>query len=126
VTHRIAVVGAWLFQEFVEVIVPRRTLIFAVSRRNLAGGGWPAILLVFPIIADCRWPVGVVSFRLGRGLVSLEDSPDFLLAGGVVGGDVQELMCGARLLAPQFVDPGFAARLAEKRTDDIVVDDAGE
>ena len=50
VTHRIAVVGARLLLELVEVIVPGRALILAVGRRDHAGGGRPAVLLVLPII----------------------------------------------------------------------------
>ena len=65
-----------------------------------------------------------MSFRLRRVMVPLEDSPDRLLAGGVVGGDVQELVRGARLLATQFVDQGFAVHPAEERTDDVGIDDA--
>ena len=67
-----------------------------------------------------------MTFRLRRVLVPLEDGSDRLLAGGMVGGDVQELVHGARLLAPQFVDQGFAVRPAEERADDIGVDDAGK
>ena len=59
-------------------------------------------------------------------LVLLKDGLDRLLAGGVVGGDVQDLMRGARLLATQFVDQGFAMRPAEERADDVGVDDAWE
>ena len=65
-----------------------------------------------------------MSLCLCRMLVALEDGPDRLLAGGVAGGDLQELMRGARLLAPQFVDQGLAVRPAEERTDDVGIDDA--
>ena len=63
---------------------------------------------------------------LRRLRVALEDGPDRLLAGGVAGGDLQEFMCGVRLLAPQFVDQGLAVRPAEEHADDIGVDDAWE
>ena len=65
-----------------------------------------------------------MSLCLCRVLVALEDGPDRLLAGGVAGGDLQELVRGARILAPQFVDQGLAVRLAEERTNDVGVDDA--
>ena len=58
-----------------------------------------------------------MSLRLRRVLVLLEDCSDRLLARGVVGGDVQEFMGGARFLAPQFVDQGFTVRPAEERTE---------
>ena len=50
VVHRIAMVGAWLLQELVEVVVSRRALILALSRRDLADSGRPAVLLVLPIL----------------------------------------------------------------------------
>ena len=59
-----------------------------------------------------------------RALVALEDGPDHLLSGGVVSGNLQELVRSMRLLAPQFVDRGLAVRPAEERTDDVGVDDA--
>ena len=42
----------------------------------------------------------------------------------MVGSDLQELVRGTRLLAPQFVDQGLAVRPAEERTDDVSVNDA--
>ena len=69
-----------------------------------------------------------MSLRLRRVLVPIEDSPspNRLLAGGVVGSDVQELMRGARLMAPQFVDQGLAVRPPEEHADDVGVDDIRE
>ena len=93
---------------------------------DLTGSGRSAILLALPVVATRGRPVGVVTFRLCSMLVPLKDSPDRLLTGGVVGGDVQELVPSARLLAPQFVDQGLAVCPAEERTDDVGVDDAGE
>ena len=65
-----------------------------------------------------------MSLCLCRVLVALEDGPDRLLAGSVVCGNLQELVRGTRLLAPQFVDQGLAVHPAEERTDDVGVDDA--
>ena len=67
-----------------------------------------------------------MSLCLRRMLVALEDGPDRLLAGGVAASDLQELVRGARLLAPQFVDQGLAVRPAKERADDVVVNDAWE
>ena len=93
-------VGAWLVHELVEVVVSQRTLVLALGRRNLVRGGRSAVLLVLPILVARGGPVAVMSFCLCRVLVALEDGPDRLLAGGVVGGDLQELVRSARLLAP--------------------------
>ena len=100
VVHRTAMVGAWLLQELVEVVVSQRVLILALGRRDLAGGGRSAILLVLPVVVARGRPVAVMSLCLCRVLVALEDGIDRLLAGGVLGGDLQELMRGARFLAP--------------------------
>ena len=67
-----------------------------------------------------------MSLLLRRMLVALEDGPDCLLTGSVVCGNLQELMRGTRLLAPQFVDQGLAVRPAEERADDVGIDDAQE
>ena len=77
------------------MIVSGRALILAVGRRDFAGNGRPAILLVLPIITACGRPVGVVTFRIRHVLVPLKDGPDCLLAGGVVGGDVQKFFRGS-------------------------------
>ena len=119
-------VGAWLLQKLVELAVSRRALILALGRRDLAGGGRSTVLLVLPILAARGRPVAVMSLLLCRVLVALEDGPNRILAGGVAGSVLQELMRGARLLAPQFVDQGLAVHPAEERADDVGVDDAWE
>ena len=81
------------------MVISRIALILALGRRDLAGSGRPAVLLVLPILAVSGRPVAVMSLRPCRMLVTLEDGPDRLLAGGVAGGDLQELLRGARLLA---------------------------
>ena len=82
------------------MIVFGRALILAFGSCDFAGGGQPAVLLILPPLAACWGPVGAVSCRLCRGLIPHKDGSNCLLAGGVVGGDVQKLMNGARLLAP--------------------------
>ena len=100
VVHWIAMVGARLLQEQVEVVVSWQTLVLALGRRDLAGGGWLVVLLVLPVLAARGGPIAVTPLLFRCVLVSFEDGPDRLLAGGVVGGDLQELVRGARLLAP--------------------------
>ena len=50
VVHRIAMVGAWLLQELVKVVISRRALILVLGRRDLDGGGRSVILLVLPTL----------------------------------------------------------------------------
>ena len=117
-------VGAWLVQELVEVVVSRQMLVLAFGHRDLAGSGRSAVLLVLPVLAARGRPVIVMPLLFRRALVALPDGPDRFLDGGVVGGDLQELVRGARLLAPQFADQGLSVRSAEEHADDVVVDDA--
>jgi len=63
-------------------------LILALGCRDLAGGGRSTILLVLPILAARGRSIVVVSLCLCHVLVTLEDGPDRLLAGGMVGGDL--------------------------------------
>ena len=81
-------IGAWLLQELVEVVVSRRMLVLALGHRDLTGGGRSAILLVLSFLVARGRPVAVMSLRLCRMRVALEDGPDRLLAGGVVIGDL--------------------------------------
>ena len=93
-------VGIWLLQELVEVVVSWGALILALGRCDLAGGGRSAILLVLLVLAARGRPVAVMSLRFCHMLVALEDGPDRLVARGVVGSELQELVRSARLLAP--------------------------
>ena len=72
----------------------------AFRYRDLAGGGRSMVLLALPVLAARGRPVVVTSLFFRRVLVALENGPNRLLAGGVVGGDLQELVRSARLLAP--------------------------
>jgi hypothetical protein len=117
-------VGARLVQELVEVVVSQRALVLALGGRDLTSGRRSAVLLVLPVLAARGRSVAVAPLLFRLALVTLKDGPDRLLAGGMVGGDLQELVRGARLLAPQFVDQGLAVRPTEERTDDVGVDDA--
>ena len=95
----------------------------ALGRRDLAGGGRSAVLLVLPVLAARGGPVAVTPLFFCRVLVAFENGPDRLLAGGMVGGDLQELVRSTRLLAPHFMDQDLAVRPAEECADDVGVDD---
>ena len=51
---------------------------------------------------------------------SVEDRPHRLLAGGMVGSDVQEFLRGPRALAAQLVNRGLTCGPREERHDDVV------
>jgi hypothetical protein len=60
---------------------------------------------------------------LSHGLAIGEDRPDHLLAGGMVRGDVQELMGGARLSIAELVNEGLAGGPSQVCANDIYIDD---
>ena len=94
------VIGTRLLQELVEVVVPGRTLLLPIGRRDLVAGGRLVVFLVLPPLSARGGLVGVVSFHLCHGLLPHKDGSYRLLAGSMVGGNVQELASGTRLLAP--------------------------
>ena len=59
-------------------------------------------------------------------LASVKDHSDHLLAGGVVSGDVEQVVGGTGLQAAKLVDQGLAVRPGEERADDVCVDDIRE
>ena len=119
-------VGAWLVQELVEVVVSRRTLVLALGRRDLAGDGRSAVLLILPVLAARGRPIAVAPLLFRRSLVALEDGPDRLLTRGVVGGDVQELLGGSWALATQLVNQGLVCSPRQERPDDVGTGDVGD
>ena len=56
-------------------------------------------------------------------LASVEDCSDRLLAGGVVSGDVEQVMGGTGLQAAELVDQGLKGCPREERIDDVRVND---
>ena len=57
---------------------------------------------------------------------SVEDRSDLLLAGGVVSGDVEQVVGGTGLQAAKLINQRLAGRPGEKCADDIRVDDIRE
>ena len=53
----------------------------------------------------------------------IEDHSDRLLTGGVVSGDVEQVMGGMGLHIAELVDQGLAGCPREERADDVYVDD---
>jgi hypothetical protein len=90
-----AVVGAWLLQELLEMVVVALSLACSVGRCDRIGAGAtsvppPLLLLHYggTLILLCR-------LGLSHGPAISEDRPDRLLVGGVVHGNVQKLAGGA-------------------------------
>jgi hypothetical protein len=62
-------------------------------------------------------------FGLSHGLAIGEDRPDYLLAGGVVRSDVQEVAGGARLSTTELVNEGLAGGPYQECADNVRIDD---
>ena len=65
----------------------------------------------------------VLALGLAPVPTAAEDHPDRLLAGGMVHGDVEQVMGGAGLHTAKLVDQGLAGCPREERADDVRVDD---
>ena len=65
----------------------------------------------------------VLAFGLALVPTATEDRPDCLLAGGVVRGNLEQVVGGTWLHTAELVDQGLAGCLREERADDVRVDD---
>ena len=96
------------------------------GRRDLVSDGQSVVLLVLSPVSARGGLVGVVSLRFCCGLVPHKDGSNRLLARGVVGGDVQELLGGSLALATQLVNQGLACSPRQERPDDVGTGDVGD
>ena len=64
----------------------------------------------------------ILALGLAFVLASVEDRSDRLLIGGVVSGDVEQVMGGTGLQESKLVDQGLAGRPREECADDVRVD----
>jgi hypothetical protein len=117
VPDRVALIGARLFQELLEVVDVALLLACAVGRHDCIGvGKMPVLLLPFP----CPEGPSFWSSRLALPLARpLTKTADRLLARGMIRGNVQELASGARLPAAKLVNKGLAGAPNEEHVDDV-------
>ena len=59
-------------------------------------------------------------------LASIEDHSNYLLTGGMVRGDIEQVVGGTRLQAAKLVDQGLVGRPREECADDVHADDIRE
>ena len=64
----------------------------------------------------------VLALGLAPVPTAAEDSPNRLLTGGVVRGDVEQVMGGTGLHTAEFVDQGLVGCPREEHTDDVRID----
>ena len=68
----------------------------------------------------------ILALGLAFVLASIEDLSDRLLIGGVVRGDVKQVVGAMGLQTPKLVDQGLASCPGEECADDVRVDDIRE
>ena len=119
-------VGAWTLHELVEVagLVLLGLLARAISHGDQCGVGQSALILLV-LFAPLRGGALVLVLALGLALVlaSTKDRSYRLLAGGVVRGDVEQVVGGMGLQTAELVDQGLTGCPREERVDDVCVND---
>ena len=118
----VGVVGAWTVHEFVEVV--RQPLLGLLARaigRSDHRGVVRSAPILFVLLAPLCGGALVLVHALGLAFVpaSVEDRSDRLLAGGVVSGDVEQVVGGMELQTSKLVDQGLVGRPREECADDV-------
>ena len=125
----VGMVGAWTIHELVEVV--RQALLgllaHAISCGDQCGVDRLASIL-FVLLAPLHGGALVLVLVIGLTFVSVsvEDRSDRLLAGGVVSGDVEQVVGGTGHQVAKLVDQGLVGHPEEECADDIHVDDIRE
>ena len=122
----VGVVGAWALHELVEVV--GQALLGLLARtiscddQSWVGRSVPILLVLLAPLCG-----GAFALVLVLGLAPIptaaKDRFDHLLVGGVVRGDVEQVMGGTGLQTAELMDQGLTGCAKEERTDDICVDD---
>ena len=103
----VSMVGAWAIHGLIEVV--RQALLGLLARAICCGDqhgvGYSALMLLV-LLAPLRGGALILVLVLGLAFVlsSIEDCSECLLAGGVVRGDVEQVMGGTGLQAAKLVD----------------------
>ena len=122
----IGVVGAWTLHELVEVVglALLGLLARAVGRDDQS---WVARLASILLVLLALLCVGALALVLTLGLdpvpIVAKDHPDRLLDGGVVCGDIEQVVGGTGLQTAELVDQGLTGCPGEERADDVLVND---
>jgi len=129
VAYLIGVVGAGLLEQFLEVIggLHRRRF----NGPSLSRGdevSFPSLLVLLALLGRTvgRALIGsVASFRLA-GVGRVEDRPNYILTGSVIGSDVKELLGHTQMFASHLVDQGPTGRPGNERPDDVGIGGVGD
>jgi hypothetical protein len=125
------VVGTWLLEHFVKDAPTKGAsrLLAVSSGDKIVRRGFTFALLVLLLLVPLGTPVralGALILALPLVLVAAKDGTNHLLAGGVVGDDVHQLIGGGGGVAAQLLDQLLAGSSREEHHDDIEVGDFGK
>ena len=103
----VGMVGAWAIHELVEVV--RQALLGLLARAISCGdqcGVVQSVPILFVLLAPLHGGALVLVLALGLAFVlaSIKDRSDHLLAGGMVRGDIEQVMGRTGLQAAKLVD----------------------
>ena len=84
------------------------------------------LLLVLLLVGAVVGTIAGVLVLLGLAFGAVKNRPDRLLARGVAGGDVEELLGGLRAHMSQLVNQGLVGGLGQESSYDVSVDDVGQ
>jgi len=122
----IGVVGAWTLHELVEVVrlALLGLLAYSVgcSDQSCVGRSSPVLLVLLALLCGGALAL-VLALILAPVPTAAEDHPNRLLTGGVVYGDVEQVVGGTVLHTAELVDQGLTGCPREERADDVRVDD---
>ena len=119
-------VGAWSLHELVEVagLALLGLLAHTIGRgdQSRVGRSAPILLVLF---APLRGGALVLVLALGLVLVSAstKDRSDCLLTGGMVHGDIEQVVGGPGLQTTKLVNQRLTGSSREERADDVCIDD---
>ena len=122
----VGMVGAWAVHELVEVV---RQSLLGLPSRTIGHGDQRGVvrptLIFFVFLAPLRRGAFVRICVLGFELVpaSAKDRSDHLLARGVVGGDIEQVVGGMGLQTAELMDQGLTGCPKEECADDVHVND---
>ena len=116
-------VRAWSFEQLLEVV---QGTLSGLSTPFAVGSGHERALmplLVLLLVGAVGGTITGVLILLCLALRAVENCPDRLLAQGVAGDDVEELLGGSRALTSQLVNQGLAGGPRQESSYNISVGD---
>ena len=119
-------VGAWAIHELVKVV--RQALLGLLAHAIRCGdqrGVGLSTLILLVLLTPLHGGALALVLALGLALVlaSIEDRFDRLLDGGMVRGNVEQVVGGSGLQTTKLVDQGLTGRPGEECTNDVRVND---